>query len=330
MNSLVSVIIPVYKVEKYIEKCMQSLLDQTYTNFEALIVDDGSPDDSIKLAKALVGDDPRFIFFEKENGGQGTARNLALDHAKGEYVAFLDSDDTYTPEMLKTVVAELDENESVDILSLGVNYVDESGDFLFEKTASEEFINTNKDVLLLNKTATNFFCDKVFRFDIISGFRFSSVIKTYEDVDLLYQVLYGCNIKRISVCLYNYTQREGSTTNSLPPSFIKDRCSILVNAKLFLVNKGIFNVNKEYYLAYYVSEVFYKSLIKIAAYSCDYIRDVNDLLDRSDVDFFNFKSFFAIKPYYGLKATLMLSVFKINKYLFKSIVKALMVIKGKN
>ena len=67
MNSLVSVIIPVYKVEKYIEKCMQSLLDQTYTNFEALIVDDGSPDNSIKLAKEKVRNDPRFIFFEKKN-----------------------------------------------------------------------------------------------------------------------------------------------------------------------------------------------------------------------------------------------------------------------
>ena len=88
MTPLVSIIIPVYKVEKYIEKCMQSLLDQTYDNFEALVVDDGSPDSSITLAKELVGNDSRFIFFEKENGGQGSARNLGLDHAKGEYIAF--------------------------------------------------------------------------------------------------------------------------------------------------------------------------------------------------------------------------------------------------
>lgn len=211
MNSLVSVIIPVYKVEKYIEKCMQSLLDQTYTNFEALIVDDGSPDDSIKLAKALVGDDPRFIFFEKENGGQGTARNLALDHAKGEYVAFLDSDDTYTPDMLSVTIGELHNNTSIDVLVFGINYVSEDGVLLRKVFKESCFLNTDNDVLLMNKKTTNFFCDKVFKRKVISKYRFSSFIRTYEDVDLLYQVLYGCNIKRISVCLYNYTQRVGST-----------------------------------------------------------------------------------------------------------------------
>lgn len=65
----ISVIVPVYKVEKYIGKCIQSLLDQTYTNFEALIVNDSSPDQSISIAKKLVKNDPRFIFLEKENGG---------------------------------------------------------------------------------------------------------------------------------------------------------------------------------------------------------------------------------------------------------------------
>ena len=87
-----SVIVPVYNVEKYIEKCIQSLLDQTYHKFEALIIDDGSVDRSIEIAKQLVKDDPRFLFFKKENGGLSSARNCGLDHATGDYIALLDSD----------------------------------------------------------------------------------------------------------------------------------------------------------------------------------------------------------------------------------------------
>ena len=123
MDYLISIIIPVYKVEAYIEKCMRSLLEQTYTNFEVLVVDDGSPDSSIKLAKSVVADDPRFLFFEKENGGIGTARNLGLDNAKGDFITFLDSDDSYTPDMLYIVNEELSDDTSIDVLAFGMNEI---------------------------------------------------------------------------------------------------------------------------------------------------------------------------------------------------------------
>lgn len=194
---LVSIIIPVYKVEKYIEKCMQSLLDQTYENFEALVVDDGSPDSSIALAKELVGNDYRFIFFEKENGGQGSARNLGLAHAKGEYITFLDSDDSYTSDMLQVVVDELSKESNFDILTYGINYVDERRKVLFTKFSEPSYFNTDEDILLLNGTATRFFWDKVYKRSVLSQHRFSSNIKTFEDVDLIYQVLYKCSIKNI-------------------------------------------------------------------------------------------------------------------------------------
>src|SRR5690554_6473129 len=104
MNDLISVVVPVYKVEDHIEKCIRSLLSQTYTNFEALIVDDGSPDRSIEIAKRIVADDPRFVFFTQENKGLGPARNTALDNAKGAYIAFLDSDDYYEDDYLDVML----------------------------------------------------------------------------------------------------------------------------------------------------------------------------------------------------------------------------------
>ena len=90
---LISVIIPVYNVEEYIEHCIKNILLQTYTNIEVIIVNDGSLDDSITIAKKLTEDDSRFIFLDKENGGQSDARNAGLDIAMGDYIFFCDPDD---------------------------------------------------------------------------------------------------------------------------------------------------------------------------------------------------------------------------------------------
>ena len=90
---LISIVIPVYNVEAYIEHCIHNILSQTYRNLEVIIVNDGSPDDSIKIAKELTKDDSRFIYIDKENGGQSDARNVGLDCASGEYIFFCDPDD---------------------------------------------------------------------------------------------------------------------------------------------------------------------------------------------------------------------------------------------
>lgn len=90
---LISIVIPVYNVEAYIEHCIHNILSQTYRNLEVIIVNDGSPDDSIKIAKELTKDDPRFIYIDKENGGQSDARNAGLDIATGDYIFFCDPDD---------------------------------------------------------------------------------------------------------------------------------------------------------------------------------------------------------------------------------------------
>ena len=90
---LISIVVPVYNVEAYIEHCIHNILSQTYRNLEVIIVNDGSPDDSIKIAKELTKDDPRFIYIDKENGGQSDARNAGLDIATGDYIFFCDPDD---------------------------------------------------------------------------------------------------------------------------------------------------------------------------------------------------------------------------------------------
>ena len=93
----ISVIVPVYKAEKYVGECIESILSQTYTDFELLLVDDGSPDKSGEICDYYAGKDPRIIVYHKENGGVSSARNYGIEHAVGEWICFVDSDDTILP-----------------------------------------------------------------------------------------------------------------------------------------------------------------------------------------------------------------------------------------
>ena len=163
---------------------------------------------------------------------------------------------------------------------------------------------------------------------VISTFRFSTAVKTYEDVNLIYKVLYGRKIKNISNCLYNYTQRLGSTVNSVPESFMQDKKMIVDNAKKFLDDNNLFSKNENYYTAYYLVEMFYKPLMKIAIFSDNYNADVNDLLSVSDYKMLSFKNIYSIKPYSGVKGVLVLSAFKLNKTFFRLITQVWFFVKG--
>lgn len=99
MNPKISIIVPVYKVEPYIHKCVDSILNQTFKDFEVILVDDGSPDNCGKICDEYAKKDDRVVVIHKENGGQATARNSALDIARGEYIGFVDSDDYIEKDM---------------------------------------------------------------------------------------------------------------------------------------------------------------------------------------------------------------------------------------
>lgn len=107
---LISVIIPIYKVEALLERCVDSVLAQTYRNLEVILVDDGSPDRCGEICDAYVQKDPRISVIHKENGGLSSARNAGLDIAEGEYIAFLDSDDWLEPETYETMLALAEKN----------------------------------------------------------------------------------------------------------------------------------------------------------------------------------------------------------------------------
>ena len=120
MQALVSVIIPVYNVEKFLDRCVRSVLAQTYNNLEIILVDDGSPDRSGEMCDSLAKEDSRIVVFHKQNGGVSDARNYGTTHAKGEYITFVDSDDYVAPnyvEYLMSLITKYDADTSCCCLS---------------------------------------------------------------------------------------------------------------------------------------------------------------------------------------------------------------------
>lgn len=120
-NPKISVIVPVYNVEKYLRKCVDSILSQTFTDFELLLIDDGSKDHSGEICDEYALQDDRVKVFHKENGGVSSARNLGIDVAKGEWITFVDADD-YIAENLLQSLCNIDSN--VDIAFTGCTLIE--------------------------------------------------------------------------------------------------------------------------------------------------------------------------------------------------------------
>ena len=106
-NPLISVVIPIYKVEKYLCECVDSVINQTYTNLEIILVDDGSPDNCPAICDDYASKDSRIKVIHKENGGQSSARNAGIKIAKGEYISFIDSDDYVSPVYIEQLYSTL-------------------------------------------------------------------------------------------------------------------------------------------------------------------------------------------------------------------------------
>ena len=119
MNELISIIIPIYKVEEYLDECISSVINQTYTKLEIILVDDGSPDSCPKMCDDWAKKDSRIRVIHKTNGGLSDARNAGIEVATGEYIAFVDSDDYIKPDMIAKLYAALCKEEA-DISACGI------------------------------------------------------------------------------------------------------------------------------------------------------------------------------------------------------------------
>lgn len=206
-----SLIVPVYNVEKYILKCLESIKNQSMKDFECLIIDDGSKDNSIKIAEDFIKGDERFKIFHKENGGLSDARNYGIEKASGEYLAFIDSDDYIEESLIEDTYKMAKEYDS-DIVCFDMYYLWPDGSKTISPGADFEVSNykDNKEIIFINNSSNN----KIYRSSFMKDKRFIKGM-WYEDLAVIPVWLSKANnISHVSKPLYYYVQREGSISHS--------------------------------------------------------------------------------------------------------------------
>lgn len=207
----VSIIIPVYNVQKYLPQCLDSIMCQGYVNWEAILIDDGSTDLSGEICDEYSQKDERFIVIHKKNGGAASAKNAGLDHASGCYITFVDSDDFVDHDWLKTVLAVAQES-AADVVEydfdkvyqhdrVRVNYFPERTNFSAESYLAQ-YVQT---------WTSSLFWNKLFRAELVRNIRFKQERRCIDDEFFTYKALSKSRkIVRISNVLYHYRQRASS------------------------------------------------------------------------------------------------------------------------
>ena len=212
MRPLISVIVPVYKVEAYLDKCVQSILDQTYENLEIILVDDGSPDNCPVMCDAWSEKDSRIKVIHKKNGGLSDARNAGMAVATGELLGFVDGDDWIEPNMYELLFRHMQEDKA-DIAACGVEMVWEDGTLSRMLTANDNCVLSKAEGMkaIINEDLLKQpVWYKLYKTALIKDIPFA-VGKCHEDVFWSYQAV--GQAERIAVFntpCYHYVQRKGS------------------------------------------------------------------------------------------------------------------------
>lgn len=250
-EKLISVIIPVYNVELYLNRCIESVLSQTFTDFELILVDDGSPDNSPKMCDEIAQKDSRVVVVHKKNGGLSSARNAGLDIAKGEYVFFIDSDDWLS-----------DKNVLEKFYNVATKY---NSDFIYgllnssdgQKVNNIRFVSKFSDEKLVLLSNPHFFSawNKLFKRELINNFRFTEGIVN-EDVDMIPLVLQKANQVK---CLKEFTYCYFFNPNSITRKAFSD--------KRFDIFKAVTHIYKDFVGSEDEIDVLYQNLFGFQIYA---------------------------------------------------------------
>ena len=198
MNSLISIIVPIYNAEKYLAKCIQSLIHQTYTALQIILINDGSTDSSLSIAQQYAGQDSRIVVYSQANQGQSAARNKGLEYANGEYISFIDADDYIDTNFYETLLQSI---KGHDCVQIGYKRVSPMGDILLTKLPHHFYQFTSPCMRLYRHTA---FTHHNLQFP--TGMIYEDVVFSLD--------FWACNPSYtiLSYTGYNYTQNTLSTT----------------------------------------------------------------------------------------------------------------------
>ena len=219
MIKKISIIVPVYKVEKYLDKCVKSIVEQTYKNLEIILVDDGSPDNCPAMCDEWAQKDSRIIVIHKENGGVSSARNAGLAVCTGDYVGFVDSDDWIEPDMYEYLL-DISMNGNADVSRCAFVIDPENSDAAVNLRNDSELCVLHGDELIIELVNGEYnegiMCNKLYKSECIKNLHLSENIKIAEDCLLNYHI-YARGITLVSSdsVKYHYLGRSDSATNSV-------------------------------------------------------------------------------------------------------------------
>ena len=211
----ISIIVPVYKVEKYLCRCIDSILNQSFEDFELILVDDGSPDSCGIICDEYCKKDKRIKVIHKENGGLSSARNAGLDIAQGEYIGFVDSDDYINKDMYNIMYREIKKTNSDIVICnyknvYNYDYFNIKAKYKIEDIKYFNKINALEELYGIKKIQFIVAWNKLYKKSIFLNLRYEEN-KIHEDEFIIHKILYKCkNVKYINCELYYYMQRKNS------------------------------------------------------------------------------------------------------------------------
>ena len=254
----ISIIIPVYNVVRYVKSCIQSILDQSFTDYEAIIVNDGSTDDSMVIVQSLIKDDQRFRIINQANAGLGPARNTGITAAKGDYLAFVDSDDTVHKDYLLCLYQTITQYQAdMCYCDFNISYIDRPGT-IFKSThsllPSGQVHWQTAMRLFLNGRLYPAAPQKLYRRHLFSDIRFPSGLVEDWVIDpalLLKQPV----ITYCSKPLYNYHKRSDSLSASMNEQKLIDGFERLKAIKTLLDKHQLLDQYQDDFYFYYLIEI---------------------------------------------------------------------------
>ena len=213
MEDLVTVVVPVYNVESYVEDCIRSIMNQTYKNIEIIIVNDGSTDSSGEVCKKIQKEDSRIRYYEKKNGGLSDARNFGIGLAKGRYIFFADSDDLVSKYIIQYLIKLIQSNDSqIAIASINHFYEGDEPNYI---NADKEVVYSKTDALLsflYQKDISTSACGKLFSISLWEKVKFP-IGKLFEDNIAMFEILALCDkVVYGNAQFYGYRHRKDSIT----------------------------------------------------------------------------------------------------------------------
>lgn len=316
MNDLISIIIPVYNTEKYLHKCLNSIISQKYENIEILLINDGSKDNSLAICKEFASKDSRIILIDKPNGGQSSARNTALNLMKGSWVMFVDSDDEIHPDMI-SIMYEYATINSCEIVRCNCVTRSIKGDEVRKLPLSSGVYEREKiNELVLKDILGSQPWFGLYRSYLWENIKFPEG-RIYEDLAILFKVYYA-GTKPVGIIdkpLYIYNIHEDSTSFSISPSKNYDR---------FLAFKEHSDFAKEKKLPYEDYCFHQTSITAIGTFNY-YIRYKNTRIDKEKLNnIFHFlkqnKNRILQDKYNSIYHKIMFRVYFISPYMYKYII----------